>query len=216
MRPGTNVVHANARDEVYLRVGDETRRLTFAQRQELQFDRGHDSYEARLLDVSEADLDAPLISSYVEATGASSAASLLQARGLATEGRMTVAGCLLFATHPQRWLPEAFVRVLRYRGSERGSGERQQLMADERFEGPIPPFCSTREPDRRAGPARRALTRAGRFSDVPIVPEDAWLEGPVNAVVHRSYSLAGDHIRVDIFDDRMEIHSPEDFPASSI
>jgi ATP-dependent DNA helicase RecG len=214
VRPGTNVVHANARDEVYLRVGDVTRRLSFAQRQELQFDRGHDSYEARLLDVSETDLDAALISSYVAATGASSAAGLLQARGLATEGRMTVAGCLLFATHPQRWLPEAFVRVLRYRGSDRGSGERQQLIADDRFEGPIPRvLLDARSRIAELAPARRALTRAGRFSDVPIVPEDAWLEGLVNAVVHRSYSLAGDHIRVDIFDDRMEIHSPGRFPG---
>jgi len=42
---------------------------------------------------------------------------------------------------------------------------------------------------------------------------DAWLEGVVNAVVHRSYSLAGDHIRVEIFDDRIEIHSPGRFPG---
>jgi ATP-dependent DNA helicase RecG len=48
---------------------------------------------------------------------------------------------------------------------------------------------------------------------VPLVPEDAWLEGLVNAVVHRSYSLAGDHIRVDIFDDRIEISSPGRFPG---
>jgi ATP-dependent DNA helicase RecG len=48
---------------------------------------------------------------------------------------------------------------------------------------------------------------------VPLVPEDAWLEGLVNAVVHRSYSIAGDHIRVDIFDDRIEIWSPGRFPG---
>lgn len=46
-----------------------------------------------------------------------------------------------------------------------------------------------------------------------MVPEDAWLKGSVNAVVHRSYSLAGDHIRVDIFDDWMEIHSPGRLPG---
>ncbi len=39
------------------------------------------------------------------------------------------------------------------------------------------------------------------------------LEGIVNAVVHRSYSLAGDHIRVEIFDDRVEIESPGRFPG---
>lgn len=45
------------------------------------------------------------------------------------------------------------------------------------------------------------------------MPEDAWLEGLVNAVVHRSYSISGDHIRVEIFDDRIEIESPGRFPG---
>lgn len=32
--------------------------------------------------------------------------------------------------------------------------------------------------------------------------------GLVNAVVHRSYSIAGDHIRITIFDDHIEFESP--------
>jgi ATP-dependent DNA helicase RecG len=62
-------------------------------------------------------------------------------------------------------------------------------------------------------PARRALAGSGRFEDLALVPEDAWLEGLVNAVVHRSYSLAGDHVRVEVFDDRIEISSPGRFPG---
>src|SRR2546429_8738288 len=31
---------------------------------------------------------------------------------------------------------------------------------------------------------------------VSLVPEDAWLEGLVNAVVHQSYSMPGDHFHV--------------------
>ena len=45
------------------------------------------------------------------------------------------------------------------------------------------------------------------------MPADAWLEGLVNAVVRRSYSLGGDHIRVELFDDRIEITSPGRFPG---
>lgn len=45
------------------------------------------------------------------------------------------------------------------------------------------------------------------------MPRDAWLEGIVNAVVHRSYSLAGDHVRIEIFADRVEIESPGRFPG---
>lgn len=45
------------------------------------------------------------------------------------------------------------------------------------------------------------------------MPRDAWLEGLVNAVIHRSYSAAGDHIRFEIFPNRIEIHSPGRFPG---
>jgi ATP-dependent DNA helicase RecG len=214
VRPSDGVVYANVTDEVHLRVGDETRRLTFAQRQELVFDRGHESYEARVLTGSSlADTDEALVAGYVAATGASAPESLMQARGLARADGLTVAGYLLFARHPQSRLPEAFVRVLRYRGRERGSGARQQLMSDDRFEGPIPHILTAaRAHVADLQPVRRAL-RSGRFGDVPLVPEDAWLEGLVNAVIHRSYSLAGDHIRVEVFDDRIEISSPGRFPG---
>ncbi|MGH2855589.1 MAG: ATP-binding protein [Solirubrobacteraceae bacterium] len=215
VEPG-DVVHANRRDEVFLRVGDENRRLTFRQRQELLYDKGQASYEARPLEAASLTLlDMPLVEEYAAAVKAPDALRLLQARGLARDQTLTIAGCLLFANDPQGFLPETFVRVLRYRGRERGTGARQQLLEDVRVEGPIPrQLLEARDAVRRLQPNRRALLgKTGRFGDVPLVPEDAWLEGLVNAVVHRSYSLAGDHIRVEIFDDRVEIWSPGRFPG---
>lgn len=138
----------------------------------------------------------------------------LAARGLADGDRLTNAGCLLFAVHPQRILPESYVRVLRHRGVERAFGSRQQIIADERFEGPIPSVIdAARAAVMRHQPCRRALGADGRFGDVPLVPEDAWMEGVVNAVIHRSYSVTGDHVRVEIFDDRIEISTPGRFPG---
>ena len=46
-------VHANQRDDVFLRVGDENRRLTFAQRQELLYDKGQASFESTPVDGAE-------------------------------------------------------------------------------------------------------------------------------------------------------------------
>lgn len=212
----SEAVHANARDVVYLRVGDANHRLTFRQRQELLYDKGYASYEAQPLAAATAgDLDMPLVEEYTSAVGAPDPMRLLQARELATSDVLTIAGCLLFARYPQRLLPETFVRVLRYRGSERGTGARQQLLEDVRVEGPIPRLLhNAQEEIERLQPIRRALvTDTGRFGDVPLVPRDAWLEGLVNAVVHRSYSVAGDHIRVEIFDDRIEVWSPGRFPG---
>jgi len=212
----SDAVHANKRDEVFLRVGDENRRLTFRQRQELLYDKGQASYEARPLPATSIDdLNRSLVERYARAVNATDAMRLLQARGLADDRTLTIAGCLLFAEQPQRSLPETFVRVLRYRGHERGTGARQQLLEDVHIEGPIPhQLFEAQAAIQRLQPVRRALVAStGRFGDVPLVPEDAWLEGLVNAVVHRSYSLAGDHIRVEIFDDRVEIWSPGRFPG---
>ncbi|MGH8936129.1 MAG: ATP-binding protein [Acidimicrobiia bacterium] len=129
-------------------------------------------------------------------------------------GRVNVAGYLLFAEHPQARLPHAVVRVLRYQGSERGAGARQKLLHDVRCEGPIPATLDTAiEEVRRQQPTRRALGPGTRFQPRPLIPEDAWVEGVVNAVIHRSYSLGGDHIRVEVFDDRIEIESPGRFPG---
>ena len=45
------------------------------------------------------------------------------------------------------------------------------------------------------------------------MPRDAWLEGLVNAVIHRSFNLGGDHIRLEIFPNRVEVVSPGRFPG---
>ncbi|HUS60672.1 MAG TPA: ATP-binding protein [Acidimicrobiales bacterium] len=209
-------VHANRRDEVYLRVGDENRKLTFAQRQELLYDKGQATFESTPVSGADrTDLDDELLSSYAEAVNHPDPDRLLAARGLVTRaGELTVAAVLLFARHPQTWFPEASIRVLRYQGTERGTGSRQQLTHDVRLEGPLPTqLIRAREEVAALLPSRRALAPSGRFERVGIIPQDAWLEGIVNAAVHRSYSVGGDHIRVEIFDDRVEVESPGRFPG---
>lgn len=208
-------VHANVRDKIFLRIGDENRQLSFAQRQELTFDKGDASFETRPFPLADSgEVDDSLLRGYARAAGASNPPGLLDARGLRREGVLTVAGGLLFLRRPQVGMPEAFVRVLRYQGRERGTGARQQLLEDVRIDGPLPTqLMEAREVIGRLAPSRRALVSGGRFGPVSLVPEDAWLEGLVNAVVHRSYSIGGDHIRVEIFDDRIEISSPGRFPG---
>ncbi len=56
------------------------------------------------------------------------------------------------------------------------------------------------------------LDENGEFKIIPEYPEFAWFEGIINAVTHRNYSLYGDHIRIKMFDDRLEIESPGKLP----
>jgi ATP-dependent DNA helicase RecG len=208
-------VHANRREEVFLRAGDETRRLTPSQAQELVYDKGQAFFEGTPIDAGTDELDGVLLGSYADAIVHPEPLRLLQARGLVTrQGTLTVGALLLFGEHPQDRYPEATVRVLRYRGTERGAGARQQLLEDTRLEGPLPRViqASASEIVDRV-PTRQALGWDGLFGPVGLIPRDAWLEGLVNAVIHRSYSVMGDHIRVEIFDDRIEIESPGRFPG---
>lgn len=209
-------VHATNRDETYLRVGNRNLKLNFEQRRELLYDKGQASFEGTPAEGATLDdLEVSRINPYAVRPRHSDPERMLKARGLIDrEGRVTIAAVLLFATEPQQWFPQAFVRVLRYRGAERGTGARQQLLSDVRIESTIPHMINeARKAVLDQLPTRRALTGSGRFEPVPLLPLNAWLEGLVNAVVHRSYSHSGDHIRVEIFDDRMEIESPGRFPG---
>lgn len=209
---GDHVVHATKADKVFLRVGDENRELSYAQRRELTFDRGQAAYERTPMD---GELDPHLVETYAEAVGATDERRLLKARGLILDDdRTTVGSILLFGIQPQALLPHAHVRVVRHRGTTAETGTRQQLLSDIRIEGPVPhQLAEARSVIKEQLPVRQALGADGRFGPVGIVPEDAWMEGLVNAVVHRSYSTSGDHIRVTVFDDHIEFESPGRFPG---
>ncbi|WP_109510180.1 ATP-binding protein [Nocardioides speluncae] len=218
VEPG-EMVHEMTRGDCYLRVGDESRRLSFHQRQELHYDRGSAPYDGTpLAGVTLSALHPLHTASYLASVGSQRPlAAVLRARSLLTrDEEVTVAAYLLFGEHPQDLLPHAHVRVLRYTASDRGTGARQSLAADgdQRVEGPLPDVLNAAANGIGQWIAkRRVLAPGGRFVAEPIVPADAWLEGLVNAVIHRSYSAAGDNIRVSLFPDRIEIESPGRFPG---
>jgi ATP-dependent DNA helicase RecG len=212
-------VHEVQNGDCYLRIGDESRRLNFGQRQELEYDKGQSQYDGMPIDdISMTDLDANLVSGFMASIGAfGEVQRALQARSLITRtGKITNAGYLLFGQHPQDHFVQAHVRILRFLDIKRGTGARLGVEegTDVRVEGPIPKLIHEAQSIIEAlVPQRRALGPSGRFEARPIVPRDAWLEGLVNAVVHRSYSLGGDHIRVEIYPNRIEIESPGRFPG---
>lgn len=214
VEPGDRV-HTLTNGTCYLRVGDESRRLTAAQQQELTFDRGGAPYDASATRLSVDDLDEHQLLSYAESIGSSSVERMLAARDLVDRGgRITAAACLLFDQRPQRDFPGAHVRVLRYGANERGTGADMTLETDVRIDGSIPfQIMEASTEIERLVPKWQQLGGSGRFESTARIPRDAWLEGLVNAVVHRSYSMMGDHVRVEIFPNRMEISSPGRFPG---
>lgn len=212
----SDTVH-ETRGDAYLRMGDSSMKLSLEQRRELTYDRGAAQFESMPAPVTALSSLSPeqvdLLTAAIEGSGP--AERTLQARGLLTPRKeATIAAYLLFSPFPQEHFPSAHVRVTRFHGNERLTGADQNVIADERIEGPLPEMV-TKAATTVASlqPTRQALRPEGRFGPVPLIPPSAWLEGLVNAVVHRSYSMVGDHIRIDIFDGRIEISSPGRFPG---
>lgn len=213
----SGVVHHHTNGNCYLRVGDESRKLTYQQRQELELDSGHNAFEGLACDAQREDLQEDLIETYRVAIGAATPDDALRARDLVDrQGRCTYAAALLFSARPQSLLPHAHVRVMHYASNERGYGAEMNLHEgrDVRLDGPLQQqIDGAAQLIEEWMPRFKRLGDGIRFESMPLIPRDVWLEGIVNAVVHRSYSMAGDHIRCELFPQRIEITSPGRFPG---
>ena len=134
---------------------------------------------------------------------------LLQNMNLATiDGRLNLAGVLLFAERPEWIVPQFVIKAVRYPGNEIHVSD---YLDSEDFTGPLRKVFD----DSLAFVLRNLhKVQAGRGVNAPGVPEIRPLvfeELLVNALVHRDY-LVSASIRLFIFDNRIEIISPGHLP----
>ena len=161
--PGERV-HETTKGDAYLRIGDESRRLGFGLRRELEYDRSSGPFDGTGVDADIDDLQGEQVLAYQQLIGATTPEGMLTARDLLTrDGRLTVAGWLLFAQRPQSLFPSAVVRVLRYGANHRGTGSSMTLYegGDIRCEGSIPQQIDAAAQVIEDWP--RSFTRAGRL-----------------------------------------------------
>jgi ATP-dependent DNA helicase RecG len=215
IEPSTKRVIRSTSDDVYLRIGDQSRELTHEEINNLEFDKGERYFEEEIVDRSSIeDIDTELLETYKSTINTNlSNEEILEGRGLLVDGKLTVAGVLLFSKNPSKFFPNARLRFLRYDGIKAQTGERINLTKDINIDGPIPRIIE--ESKRTISSQLRdfqTLDATGKFKAVPEYPEFAWLEGIVNALTHRDYSQQGEHIKVIMYDDRLEISSPGKLP----
>ena len=202
-------------DEVFLRQNDRSVRLNREQVLALEYDKGQRVFEDELIeDSSLDDVDHEVLDRYKEILGTDAPdEQVLRSRRFMRDGRLTVAGALLFAQDPSVMMPQARVRVLRYDGVKMETGEHLNITKERFFCGPLPKVIQgAYELISSMLREFQFLGPDGKFQTVPEYPEFAWFEGLVNAVTHRDYSFRGDYIRVSMFDDRLEIVSPGALP----
>ena len=129
--------------------------------------------------------------------------------------RPTVAGVLMASSDPRRWIPNAYVQAVAYRGNAIRTGDWDdpyQLDAAD-ITGPL----QLQILDTCLFVAKNMKTAAfkdrGRM-DWPQYDMTAVFEAVVNAVAHRDYSIYGSKIRLRLFENRLELYSPGGIPNS--
>lgn len=212
----SHVISRLSDGEVFLRQNDRSVRLTRGQVLALEYDKGQRAFEDELIeDSSIEDVDHEVLDRYKGVLGTDLPdEQVLRSRRFMRDGKLTVAGALLFASDPSAMMPQARVRVLRYDGTRAETGKRLNITKERVFCGPLPRVIEGAY-SLISGMLRefQFLASDGKFRTVPEYPEFAWFEGLVNAVTHRDYAYRGDYVRVSVFDDRLEIVSPGALPS---
>lgn len=206
----------NNKDEVYLRQGDSSIKLSASQIRSLEYERRERNFESEVLaGTGLEDLDLDIINIYKENIEATDIPTeqVLRARGFLVnnngELNLTKAGMLLFGKNPSIYLPGARVRVLKFEGVDFQVGMDMNIVKDKTFDKCL--YRTLQEAKDFINSQLREfthLTPNGIFKTIPEYTEFAWYEGLVNAVTHRDYSNNGEHITVKLYDDRLEIASP--------
>jgi ATP-dependent DNA helicase RecG len=183
----------------------------------LMMARGELRWEAQIPDgITLDDLDWEAVAAYVERLGMRSDVSpeaVLLRRGCLAghEGDSvpTFAGLLLFGRTPQRWSRGAEIEFARFSGREMSDAFVRQTIS-----GPLP--NQLRQAEAFLADNMRTVVRIGQGltrEEQPQFPLEAAREALVNAVAHRDYDITGDHIRVFLFADRLEVTSPGQLPG---
>jgi predicted HTH transcriptional regulator len=128
--------------------------------------------------------------------------------------RPTVAGILMASNDPRRWMPNAFIQAVAYRGTEvRPHGDATYQLDALDITGPLDAqvlaACHFVKKNMRVLATKQA--DLGR-RDIPQYDLTAVFEAVVNAVAHRDYAIYGSKIRLRLFDDRLELSSPGAIP----
>lgn len=208
-------------EQIFLRVDDTNRLLDRDVVRSLEYNKQIRKFEDEIVsDFDFNDIDLPILNRYKEVLNyKGDVLELLIKRHLAIKSngayRLKKAGVLLFAKDPEKYITSATLRYIRYEGDEALVGTELNVIKDERFETNIPRIIGNVKAFLKAALKDYYFLDldSGRFNKVPEYPEEAWLEGVVNALCHRSYNVQGNAIYIKHFDNRLEISNSGPLPA---
>ena len=213
------LLHANQADDAFIRVGDKSKKLNFEDRMALMYAKGVRYYEDEpVADASIEDLDLDFVRDYCKKIGYSKSPEeyLRENKKYITEKdgkeKVSVAAILLFGKNPQNFFPRAFIRFIRYDGTEAKVGKDMNVIKDVIFEGRILDQVEKAVDFIKIQMKEKTyLGHDGIFVTEEEYSEFVRTEIVVNAAAHRDYGINGTDIQIKMFDDRLEVDSPGTF-----
>ncbi|HEY3654539.1 MAG TPA: ATP-binding protein [Steroidobacteraceae bacterium] len=210
--------------EAFVREGDQKRSLREEEKREIKLNKGQLDLETERVSAQYPnDFDSSLLATFrqefIKKRRLQDRFTIEDVLAMSKLGKKVAGGfspnlgcALLFARDPRQLIPGAFIRVIRYEGTEEKFGSKLNVVADRVIDGPLP--IQIANAVNFITPLIRSFTRLGvdqRFETRPEFPDEAWSEAIVNAVVHRSYNLKNMNIFVKLFEDRLVVESPGAF-----
>lgn len=219
--PASATLHANQADEVFMRVGDSSRKLGFEERMSLMYDKGERYFEdTAAYDATIEDIDFNYVQDLLNVIGytKSPLEYLKENNNFITykdgKEQISTACILLFGKKPQLFFPRARVRFIRYMGTEENVGREMNVIKDVTFEGRIiDQIRKTIDYLESQVKEHTYLGEKGVFVTDREYSPFVLQEMTVNSICHRDYSIKGTEIQIKMFDDRLVFETPGKFPG---
>ena len=132
-------------------------------------------------------------------------------RFIRPDGKITVAAMLLFGKYTQRWLPAMTAKCICFVGNNLGGTQFRDKVNDADIEGNLLHQFETIMDFFTRNLRHIQVGKEFNSQGILEIPYISLVEFTVNALVHRSLNATAP-IRIFIFDDRVEIHSPGILP----
>lgn len=202
----------------FKRVGNVTKLMARTEYEELLLERRQAYFDAQICKEAKlSDIDWKIVEKFIrkyedltrtEIVGKSK--SLLESLGVIKDAEIMNSGILLFAEEPQKFFPNAYIAVARYRGVEVGI----ERLDYKEFHGTLFNQIDKAEEYIRDHIATISRLVEGQVQrqDIPEYPLFAIRELVVNAIAHRDYSEFGSKIIIKMFSDRIEYYNPGGLP----
>lgn len=195
---------------VYLRAGSNTRRASAEYIEELMRENKRLHFDEESVQTDIDILSPALLKAVLQKTDTERllAEKIITRIGNHTQKlHPTVSGVLLFCETPEVYIPEAFIYCTRFIGVDG-----REIIQSEEIRGHLGKQVDNSFALVKAWLMRDYQLFGAKLQGKSIIPEAALREAIINAVIHRKYWIPG-AVKIALYDNRLEIFSPGNFPG---